>query len=183
VVGIDISGPETAIFRPRDYRRLFDRARKGGLGITVHAGEAGPVEEIAEIVEQLEPSRIGHGVKAAYDPRTMAMIRDREIVLEVCPTSNLNTGVVSGWEEFRWIFDTFRSNGVRFTINTDGPEMLKTYIRDELSTLGRLGILSTEEQARSAEWARQASFVAGVSDVPVPKHRPVGRSQLEREEA
>ena len=43
---------------------------------------------------------------------------------------------MSGWDEFRWIFDTFRRNEIRFTINTDGPEMLKTYIRDELATLG-----------------------------------------------
>ena len=165
VVGIDIAGPESLTFRARDYRRLFDRARRKGLGITVHSGEAGPVEEIGEVIEQLEPSRIGHGVKAAYDPRTMAMLRERGIILEVCPTSNLNTRVVSGWDEFRWIFDTFRRNGVRFTINTDGPEMLKTYIRDELTTLGRLGILSHEEQAQSVEWARQASFVEGVSDM------------------
>ncbi|HEY8168150.1 MAG TPA: hypothetical protein VIF84_05495 [Candidatus Limnocylindrales bacterium] len=183
VVGIDIAGPESPTFRARDYRRLFDRARRKGLGITVHTGEAGPVEEIAEVIEQLQPSRIGHGVKSAYDPRTMAMLRERDIVLEVCPTSNINTRVVSGWDEFRWIFDTFRRNGVRYTINTDGPEMLKTYIRDELSSLGRLGILSAEEQAQTAEWARQASFVGGVSDVPLPRRQPPGRSQLEREEA
>ena len=142
VVGIDIAGPESATFRVADYRRLFRRARQFGLGITVHTGEAGPVEEVARVVELLEPDRIGHGVKAAYDPRAMAMLRERGIVLEVCPTSNLNTRVVSGWDEFRWIFDQFRRNGVRFTISTDGPEMLKTYIRDELATLGRLGILS-----------------------------------------
>ena len=75
VVGIDIAGPESPTFRPSDYRRLFARVRRAGLGITVHTGEAGPVDEIAEVVEALEPSRIGHGVKAAYDPRTMAMIR------------------------------------------------------------------------------------------------------------
>ena len=183
VVGIDIAGPESDDFRPADYKRLFDRCRRKGLGITVHTGESGPVEEIAEVIEQLEPSRIGHGVKAAFDPRTMAMIRERGITLEVCPTSNLNTRVVSGWDEFRWIFDTFRRNGVKFTINTDGPEMLRTYIRDELSTLGRLGILSVEEQARSAEWARQASFVAGVSSLPPATHKPPGRRKVEREEA
>jgi len=183
VVGIDIAGPESTDFRPADYRRLFERCRRYGLGITVHTGEAGPVEEIAEVIEQLEPSRIGHGVKAAFDPRTMAMLRAREITLEVCPTSNLNTRVVSGWDEFRWIFDTFRRNGVRFTINTDGPEMLKTYIRDELATLGRLGILSVEEQDQSAEWARQASFVAGVSNLPPARRKPPGRRKLEREEA
>ena len=146
VVGIDIAGPEASTFRVADYRRLFRRARQFGLGITVHTGEAGPVDEIARVVELLEPDRIGHGVKAAYDPRAMEMIRERGIVLEICPTSNLNTKVVSGWDEFRWIFDTFRRNDVRFTINTDGPEMLKTYIRDEMATLGRLGILSVEDQ-------------------------------------
>jgi adenosine deaminase len=183
VVGIDIAGPESPEFRPAEYRRLFERSRRRGLGITVHTGEAGPVEEIAEVIEHLEPSRIGHGVKAAYDPRTMAMLREREITLEICPTSNLTTRVVSGWDEFRWIFDNFRRNGVRFTINTDGPEMLKTYIRDELSTLGRLGILSVEEQEQSAEWARQASFVEGVSSIPLPQLTPVGRRKVEREEA
>jgi adenosine deaminase len=113
----------------------------------------------------------------------MALIRERGIVLEVCPTSNLNTRVVSGWEEFRWIFDTFRRNGVKFTINTDGPEMLKTYIRDEFQTLGRLGILSLEDQQQAAEWARQASFVEGVSDLPLPRRGPAPRLQVEREEA
>jgi adenosine deaminase len=183
VVGIDIAGPESADFRPADYRRLFDRARRKGLGITVHTGESGPVEEIAEVIEQLEPSRIGHGVKAAFDPRTMAMIRERGITLEVCPTSNLNTRVVGSWDEFRWIFETFRRNGVRFTINTDGPEMLRTYIRDELATLGRMGILSVEEQEQVIAWAREASFVEGAAKEPAPSRTPAARQRVEREEA
>jgi adenosine deaminase len=183
VVGVDIAGPESADFHPADYKRLFDRCRKQGLGITVHTGESGPVEEIAEVIEQLEPTRLGHGVKSAFDPRTMAMIRERGITLEVCPTSNINTRVVSGWDEFRWIFDTFRRNQVKFTINTDGPEMLRTYIRDELTMLGRLGILSIEEQQQSIEWARQASFVGAVAAVPPPRRKPASRRKVEREEA
>ena len=122
-------------------------------------------------------------MKAAYDPRAMAMIRDRGIVLEICPTSNLNTRVVSGWDEFRWIFDTFRRNEVRFTINTDGPEMLKTYIRDEMATLGRLGILSARGPGdggrdvdggvvRAERLGRAASRLA-----------PAAREVVEREEA
>jgi adenosine deaminase len=183
VVGIDIAGPESADFRPADYRKLFERARRKGLGTTVHTGEAGPVEEIAEVITQLEPKRIGHGVKAAFDPRTMALIRERGITLEVCPTSNLNTRVVGSWDEFRWIFDTFRRNGVKFTINTDGPEMLRTYMRDELATLGRLGILSVEEQDQVAEWAREASFVERAGEGPPPKLTPAARPRIEREEA
>jgi adenosine deaminase len=183
VVGIDVAGPESSTFRVADYRSLFRRARQYRLGITVHTGESGPVEEVARVVELLEPDRIGHGVKAAYDPRAMAMIRDRGIVLEICPTSNLNTRVVKDWDEFRWIFDTFRRNEVRFTINTDGPEMLKTYIRDELRTLGRLGILSVEEQQQVAATSMAASFVPNVSDIPLPIGKPEPRGVVEREEA
>ena len=183
VVGIDIAGPESATFRIADYRRLYRRARQFGLGLTVHTGESGPVDEIARAVELLEPDRIGHGVKAAYDPRAMAMIRERGIVLEICPSSNLNTRVVSGWDEFRWIFDTFRRNEIRFTINTDGPEMLKTYIRDELATLGRLGILTVDDQTVVAATSLAASFVPNVSDVPPPRLEPAPREVVEREEA
>ena len=184
VVGIDIAGPESATFRVADYRRLFRRARQFGLGLTVHTGESGPVDEVARVVELLEPDRIGHGVKAAYDPRAMAMIRDRGIVLEICPTSNLNTRVVSGWDEFRWIFDTFRRNEVRFTINTDGPEMLKTYIRDELAQLGRLGILSVADQEDGRRDVAGRLVRARTSrDVPAPRLEPASRVAVEREEA
>jgi adenosine deaminase len=185
IVGIDIAGPESASFRPSDYRNLFARARQFGLGITVHCGESGPVEEIAAVLEELEPDRIGHGVKAAYDLRTMAMLRERGVVLEICPSSNLQTEVVSGWEEFRWIFEQFRGNGVRYAISTDGPEMLRTYIRDELATLGRLGILSYEEQVQAAETSLQASFVRRAGDVPAsaPALTPARRVEVEREEA
>ena len=123
-------------------------------------------------------------MKAAYDPRAMAMIRERGIVLEICPTSNLNTRVVSGWDEFRWIFDTFRRNEVRFTINTDGPEMLKTYIRDEMATLGRLGILSVEDQEQVAP--RRRSRRRSCRTSPTCRRRacePAPRVAVEREEA
>ena len=183
VVGIDIAGPESASFRVSDYRDLFRRARRFGLGITVHVGESGPVEEVAEVLELLEPDRIGHGVKSAYDPRIMAMLRERGTVLEICPTSNQQTNVVSSWEEFRWIFEQFRRNSVRFTISTDGPEMLRTYIRDELATLGRLGILSYEEQLLAAQTSLDASFVRNVTDVAEPRLAPASRLQVEREEA
>jgi adenosine deaminase len=183
VVGVDIAGPESATFRVADYRGLMRRVRQYGLGITVHTGEAGPVDEVVRVVELLEPDRIGHGVKAAYDPRAMAAIRDRGIVLEICPTSNLNTRVVSGWDEVRWIFDTFRRNDVRFTISTDGPEMLNTYIRDELATLGRLGIMDVAEQEETMRTGLAASFVQNATDLPAPIREPESRTVVEREEA
>jgi hypothetical protein len=60
--------------------------------------------------------------------------------------------------------------------------MLKTYIRDELTSLARHDILSVEEQEQAAEWARDASFVRGIADVSVPRRTPATRRQIEREE-
>jgi adenosine deaminase len=183
VVGVDIAGPVSTSFRPADYRELFRRVRHFGLGVTVHAGEAGPAEEVAEVVEQLEPDRIGHGIKSAYNPATMDMLRERGVVLEICPTSNLQTGVVSGWDEFRWIFDQLRAHDVPFVISTDGPEMLRTYLRDELATLGRLGILSYDEQVATAQRSLESSFVRDAGAVAAGRLEPARREDVEREEA
>ncbi len=184
VVGVDIAGPESRGFPgPRTTGVCSGESASSASASPSTPARPVPSTRSREVVEQLEPARIGHGVKAAYDPRTMAMIRERGIVLEICPSSNLNTRVVSGWDEFRWIFDTFRRNEVRFTINTDGPEMLKIYIRDEMATLGRLGILSLEEQELAAATAMRASFVPNVSDVPLSRIVPASREEVEREEA
>ena len=162
VVGIDIAGPESATFRVADYRRLFRRARQFGLGLTVHTGEAGPIDEVARVVELLEPDRIGHGVKAAYDPRAMAMIRERGIVLEICPSSNLNTGVVADTNELRRLLRGIVDGGVPFTISTDGPEMLHSYLRNELNLLLRSEILSLEEAREAIRRGHEASFLGAV---------------------
>ena len=151
------------------------RARQYGLGITVHTGEAGPVEEVARVIELLEPDRIGHGVKAAYDPRAMACSASAASSSRSARPRTSTRGVVSGWDEFRWIFDQLHRNGVRYAISTDGPEMLKTYIRDELATLGRLGILDVDQQQQAAATSIAASFVPNVSDVPRPRREPATR--------
>jgi adenosine deaminase len=96
-------------------------------------------------------------------------LAERKIVLEICPTSNLMTQVVKDWDEFRQIFDALRKNKVRYVIGTDGPEMLQTYIRDELAALGRHGILSVEEQEIAAAYSIKASFVKNAIKVAVPR--------------
>ena len=127
IVGIDIAGP-----RPRgeryDYTELRDHvdvARAAGLGVTIHVGEEGGrlgIEEIGEVVRVLRPDRIGHGILAAQEPELMEALRDAEITLEICPTSNLLTKALAGEDEVRALFRTFVENEVQFTIATDGPE-------------------------------------------------------------
>ena len=165
VVAVDIAGPMEPGFRFSDYRDLFVQVRRAGLGVTVHAGEMGGPEEVRDAVEALEPTRIGHGVKSAHDSRVMALLREREVVLEVCPSSNLQTRVVSGHAELRSILRSFLDNGVRFALSTDGPEMLRSYLRDEIEMLLRKEILSFDEVQASLETARRASFV---DHAPVP---------------
>jgi adenosine deaminase len=166
VVAVDIAGPEAPDFRFADYRETFAACRRAGLGITVHAGEVGGPEEVGEAVEALEPDRIGHGVKSAYDRRVMALLRERGVVLEVCPSSNLHTQVVRGVAEVRHILRSFVTNGVPFTISTDGPEMLGSYLRDELQLLLRHDILSLDEVRAAVETGHRATFLDRAPRVP-----------------
>lgn len=165
VVAVDIAGPVEPSFRFADYSGLFAEVRRAGLGVTVHAGETGGPEEVREAVEALQPTRIGHGVKSAYDPRVMALLREREIVLEVCVSSNLNTRVVGSIGEMREILRRLVDNQVRFALSTDGPEMLRAYLRDEVAMLLRHDILTLDEVQRALATADEASFVP---DAPVP---------------
>jgi adenosine deaminase len=159
VVAVDIAGPVVPGFRFADYRDLFARVRRAGLGVTVHAGETGGPEEVREAVEALEPTRIGHGVKSVRDPKVMGLLHERGVVLEVCPSSNLQTRVLASHAELRAVMRSLVDNGVRFALSTDGPEMLRSYLRDEIDLLLRQEILSMDEVQRALATARQASFV------------------------
>ena len=118
-----------------------------------------------------------------YGSRILAWSAERGIHLEICPSSNLDTKVVRDLDELREFIAVFRKHKVHFSFNTDGPEMLKTYIRDELAQLGRLAILSLDDQRAAAETSLAASFVPNVSDVPPPGREPARREVVEREEA
>jgi adenosine deaminase len=159
VVAVDIAGPESPRFRFADYRDLFAQVRGAGLGVTVHAGETGGPEEVREAVEALDPTRIGHGIRSTRDVRVLAMLRERGVVLEVCPSSNLNTRVVRNHAELREIMRALVDHQVRFALSTDGPEMLRSYLRDEIAMLLRREILSFDEVERAIATAREASFV------------------------
>jgi adenosine deaminase len=114
VVGIDLAGTERNALELDPavvgrYRELFAHARRSGLRTTVHTGETAGTgaEGVRAVVEQLEPDRIGHGIRAAQDDRVMALLRERGVTLEICPTSNLATRAVSGTAELREVLQRF----------------------------------------------------------------------------
>jgi adenosine deaminase len=166
VVGVDIAGPRPGGLR-YDYTQvapMVDAAREAGLGVTIHVGEEGGDlgrDELGEVIEVLRPDRIGHGILATGDPELMAALRERGIVLEICPTSNLLTKALADEGEVRDTFRTFTEAGVLFTIATDGPEMMHTHLRDEFELLLRIGALDESEAAEANRRGHEASFVRG----------------------
>ena len=164
VVGVDIAGPRPGGAR-YDYRQvapMVEAAREAGLGVTIHVGEEGGElgrAELAEVIEVLRPDRIGHGILAAQDPELMAALRDARIVLEICPTSNLLTKALRDEDDVRAVFHAFVEHGVAFTIATDGPEMMRTHLRDEFELLTRIGALDAEELREANLRGHEASFI------------------------
>jgi adenosine deaminase len=164
VVGVDVAGPrvEGARYDYTQLQPMVEEARAAGLGITIHVGEEGGDigrEEIGEVVETLRPDRIGHGILAAGDEELMAALREQEIVLEICPTSNLLTKALADEEAIRDTVRAFVDNRVPFTIATDGPEMMRTHLRDELELLRRIGALDEDELAEANRRGHEASFL------------------------
>ena len=159
VVGVDLAGPDRARFSMRQVAPLFARAREAGLGLTVHAGETGNLEELRYVIREIRPDRIGHGLALVRDARLAAEAARQGITLELCPTSNLKNGLVRDVREIGRIVRALLRRGVRFTINTDGPEMYRTNVYKEQELLRKAGLLARADIARCNQWAFEASFL------------------------
>src|SRR5215471_11423519 len=169
IVGIDIAGPRPGGVR-WDYRQIaphVEAARAAGLGVTIHVGEEGGelgVAELHEVVDVLKPDRIGHGILAAGEPELMGSLAEAGIVLEICPTSNLLTKALADEDAVCSTFRAFLENGVAFTIATDGPEMMRTHLRDEFELLLRIGALDRDEAEAANARGHAAAFGAAAKN-------------------
>jgi adenosine deaminase len=163
IVGVDIAGPRPGGAR-YDYTQIapmVETAREAGLGVTIHVGEEGGElgrEELGEVLAELRPDRIGHGILAAGDAELERMLREQGTVLEICPTSNLLTKALPDDDAVRSTMRRFVETGVRFTIATDGPEMMRTHLRDEFELLLRLGALEEDELREANARGHAAAF-------------------------
>jgi adenosine deaminase len=127
-----------------------------GLPFVPHAGEAVGPEGVWDAL-QFNPPRIGHGVRAAEDPELVAYLREKRIVLEVCPTSNLRTGCIPSWDEhpLRHLWDA----GVLLTINSDDPPMFNTSLLDEYRVAVTQFGFTADDLARLSMNAARASLL------------------------
>ena len=129
IVALDLAGKEAG-YSAAPFRDLFLRAKSNGLCITVHAGEWDGAANVREAIEVLEADRIGHGVRAVEDSQVIQLVRQRHVTLEVCPTSNIQSGVVAKLEHHPLIDLNYLL--VPTTINTDDPSLSNITLTDEL---------------------------------------------------
>jgi adenosine deaminase len=154
--GIDLSGDETG-YPVSYFRDAFRRAREYDLRITIHAGEwAGP-ESVWGALRQLYAERIGHGVRSCEDPELVKYLRKEGITLEVCPTSNVCTGVYPSLAQhpIRQLYDA----GVKVTVSSDDPPLFGTDIDREYGLLESVYDFTPGEVAEVTLNAVQAAFL------------------------
>lgn len=132
VVGIGLGGDELH-YPAQDFAAVFARARAAGLHVTAHAGEGAGPPSIRHALTDLGITRIGHGVRASEDPTLVQELAERGIPLEICPTSNVRTGIVRSFAEHP--ISRLRAQGVVVTVNSDDPAMFGCTLAGEFRRL------------------------------------------------
>lgn len=156
VLALDLAGAE-GLFPTRGFADLFERARACGIPFTIHAGEADGPESVWRALG-FGASRIGHGVRSVEDPRLVEVLAERQIPLELCPSSNLQTCVFPCIEDYP--LRRLMQAGVKVTINTDNMSVSGTSQRRELELVAHTFSLSSEEVAQLVRNGHEAAFSA-----------------------
>jgi adenosine deaminase len=154
VVGFNLAGDEAG-YPPAQFAGAYAIAAAAGIGCTVHAGEHAGAESVREALG-LPVTRISHGVRASEDPALVRELAERGIVLEACPTSNVATGVYTGYEThpLRELYEA----GVKVTLGSDDPPYFGASIGGEYAVArDRLGF-EEGDLRRITRTAVEASF-------------------------
>jgi adenosine deaminase len=166
VIGVTIGGSEQD-YPPEPFAEVYEKARQLGFHTSAHAGEAAGAESIRGAIRSLKVERVGHGTRAYEDDSLMDYLAEHRIPLEVCPLSNVKTGVVASLKNHP--IRTYFERGIIITVNTDDPKMFGNslateyealeaelgFSRDDMRTLILNGIqaswLSADEKKKLAE--------------------------------
>jgi adenosine deaminase len=145
VIGVGIGGSEQA-FPPEPFAPVYEEARRLGFRTSAHAGEAAGPESVWGAVRALRVDRIGHGTRAVEDPALLDYLAEHEIPIEMCPLSNVRTGLVPAIEAHP--IRRFFQRGIPVTVNTDDPKMFGNSLAEEYRLLeSRLGFTRDEVRA------------------------------------
>lgn len=156
VTGFGLGGNE-ADFPPHLFTKAYAIAADAGLACTVHAGEFAPAAGMIEAMKHLPIKRIGHGVNAIYSQEAMAMVKDKGIALELCPTSNLFLGLFKTMDEHP--LPKFYEAGIQISINSDDPPFMSTTLGKEYERVQQAYHYSDEQINAITRMAIQSAFV------------------------
>lgn len=156
VTGFNMAGEER-MNRVADYAPAFDIVRGAGLGLTIHAGELCGAFSVADALDLVKPSRIGHGVRAIEDADLVKRLADLGTVLEVCPGSNIALKVFPDYASHP--LRRFVEAGVRVTLNSDDPPFFHTSLAAEYETASKVMGFSDAEINAMTRTAIEAAFV------------------------
>ena len=120
ICGFDLADAEDRS-NPEDFLPMVQQAREAGLGITIHSGENTTAAAVERTLDLFTPNRIGHGIKSWGDEQLLRRLREREVMLEVCPTSNWLTSSVSSLEDHP--LPHLYRRGIPVSINSDDPNL------------------------------------------------------------
>ena len=157
LIGIGLGGSEQK-FPPEPFEAVYKLAARRDFHRVAHAGEAAGPESIWGAIEKLGVERIGHGVRAVEDQKLVEFLKEKQIPLEICVTSNLKTGVFHSIQvhPIKQFFD----NGLFVTINSDDPTMFGTTITEEYMLLNEKLNFSSESIRKLCLNAIDASFLS-----------------------
>ena len=158
VVGLDLAGGPlpSHTYKMSDYQTAFMAAKRAGMGRTVHAGEGRPPQEIKEAIEVLHAQRIGHGTTLLSSPAVLALVVDREVVIEACPTSNVHTSVIQAVSEHPLAF--WLGAGVKACICTDNTLFSNVDSPTEHQRVSAITEMTDEKMARAISFGHNAAF-------------------------
>ncbi|MCS6837086.1 MAG: adenosine deaminase [Anaerolineae bacterium] len=156
VVGLDLAGDEAG-YSALPFLSIFRRAKAEGLFVTIHAGEWAGAESVWDAVGSLKADRIGHGIHVLEDMGMVEVLRRAEIALEICPSSNVLSGIVDSLEAHPLALLT--SFDLLTTINTDDPSVCAVTLSEEMARAVTYMGLSLDDLRAATLRAAKAAFL------------------------
>ena len=170
VVGFGLSNDETR-GRPEEFAKAFAIARRAGLMSVPHAGELRGTRSVQGAVEVLHADRLGHGVRSVEDPRTVRLLAERGVVLEVCPASNVALGVAGAVELVP--VRELQEAGVPVALGADDPLLFRSGLLEQYAAVrdqqglpdGALAALAVDAvRGSAAPDELKGELLAGIDD-------------------
>ncbi|HYI66762.1 MAG TPA: adenosine deaminase [Candidatus Limnocylindrales bacterium] len=163
ILGFDLAGPEVEWPAP-PHAAAFNAAREGGLGLTAHAGEVPGAQRVREVLD-FGIRRVAHGVTAIEDDALLQLLRARDVTLDLCPTSNVQAGIVPDLSSHP--IAALHRAGVSVTISTDDRTVTGTTLTEEMARTADAVGLSNDELAAIALNGFARSFAPPVAVAPL----------------